>query len=101
MIKNHTISLNNIVVQGSGNIVSDMDGEKVMLSILNGKYYNLGEVGGRIWEQIEQPIAVNQLIDNLMSYYQVEKTDCENQVISFLEVLLNRNLIQVEEMDSL
>ncbi|MGG1399936.1 lasso peptide biosynthesis PqqD family chaperone [Bacillus salipaludis] len=101
MIKNHTISLNNIVVQGSGNIVSDMDGEKVMLSILNGKYYNLGEVGGRIWEQIEQPIAVNQLIDNLMSYYQVEKTDCENQVISFLEVLLNRNLIQVEEVDSL
>ncbi|WHY91020.1 lasso peptide biosynthesis PqqD family chaperone [Neobacillus cucumis] len=101
MIKNHTISLNNIVVQGSGNIVSDMDGEKVMLSILNGKYYNLGEVGGRIWEQIEQPIAVNQLIDNLMSYYLVEKTDCENQVISFLEVLLNSNLIQVEEMDSL
>lgn len=101
MIKNQTISLNNIVVQGSGNIVSDMDGEKVMLSISNGKYYNLGEVGGRIWEQIEQPIAVNQLIDNLMSFYQVEKTDCENQVISFLDVLLNRNLIQVEEMVSL
>ena len=23
-----------------------MDGEKVMLSIQNGKYYNLGEIGG-------------------------------------------------------
>ena len=27
-----------------------MDGEKVMLSINNGKYYNLGEIGGDIWE---------------------------------------------------
>ena len=33
-----------------GNIVSDMGGEKVMLSIENGKYYNLGEMGGEIWE---------------------------------------------------
>jgi len=31
-----------------GNIVSNMDGEKVMLSIKNGKYYNLGEIGGFI-----------------------------------------------------
>lgn len=46
MIKSQTVSLNDYFVQGTGNIVSDMGGEKVMLSVLNGKYYNLGEVGG-------------------------------------------------------
>ena len=40
MIKNQNISLENMIVQSKGNIVSDMDGEKVMLSINNGKYYN-------------------------------------------------------------
>ena len=47
MIKTKKISCNHLVVQSPGNIVSDMDGEKVMLSVHNGKYYNLGEIGGR------------------------------------------------------
>ena len=46
MIKTKQISLQNMVAQIPGNIVSDMGGEKVMMSINNGKYYNLGEIGG-------------------------------------------------------
>ena len=63
-----------------------MDGEKVMLSIQKGKYYNLGEIGGEIWELIEEPN--NQLISlvtMLVSKYDVEQTECEEQVVSFLE----------------
>ena len=30
-----------MIVQSKGNIVSDMGGEKVMLSVNNGKYYQL------------------------------------------------------------
>ena len=45
-----TISLNSTVMQSEGNIVSDMDGEKVMMSVSNNKYYNLGVMGGEIWE---------------------------------------------------
>ena len=44
-MSNHTTALPvEKFVQKEGNVVSDMDGEKVMLSIHNGKYYNLGEV---------------------------------------------------------
>lgn len=43
MIQESKIDVNHVIVQVEGNIVSDMDGEKVMLSIKNGKYYNLGE----------------------------------------------------------
>ena len=50
MIKNQNISLNQTLSQVKGNIVSDMGGEKVMLSVNNGKYYNLGEIGGDIWD---------------------------------------------------
>ena len=45
-----TISLNSTVMQSEGNIVSDMDGEKVMMSVSNNKYYNLGVMEGEIWE---------------------------------------------------
>src|SRR5688572_7459146 len=93
MLKTESISLNSTIVQSPGNIVSDMDGEKVMLSVQNGKYYNLGEIGGAIWEHIEKPILISDLIAALMSEYDVNQTDCEEQVVSFLNLLARENLI--------
>jgi hypothetical protein len=93
MIKTVPISLNQSVSQVKGNIVSDMAGEKVMLSIKNGKYYNLGEIGGAIWDLIEEPIIINQLVSSLMNNYQVNQSDCREHVISFLEGLLSEELI--------
>ena len=65
MIKEKLI-LEMTIVQQPGNLVSDMAGEKVMLNIQNGKYYNLGEVGGIIWEMIAQPQAISDLVLNIM-----------------------------------
>ena len=95
MIKNNVISLESTVVQVKGNIVSDMGGEKVMLSINKGKYFNLGEIGGEIWELIAEKTSVNQLVAMLMSNYDVEQSVCEEQVVSFLELLLEEELIEV------
>lgn len=97
MIKNQSISLQSLVVHKSGNILSDMDGEKVMLSIQNGKYYNLGEIGGEIWERISESISILELISRLMSEYNVEQSECDEQVITFLEMLLNEDLIEITD----
>jgi Coenzyme PQQ synthesis protein D (PqqD) len=95
MIKSQTISLESIVGQVEGNIVSDMGGEKVMLSISNGKYYNLGEIGGVIWDAIEQPLSFRELIDTLLNEYQVDRETCEQQVQTFLEMLLKEDIIMI------
>lgn len=96
MIKKQVISLNQYVAQVKGNVVSDMDGEKVMLSIKNGKYYNLGRMGGVIWEHIEKSISVTELVTTLISEYEVEQSQCEGQVLSFLEMLLEEGLVEVK-----
>ncbi|MCH6266016.1 lasso peptide biosynthesis PqqD family chaperone [Neobacillus citreus] len=93
MIK--TISLEHIVSQLEGNITSDMDGEKVMLSIPNGKYYNLGSVGGKIWDQIKEPKSIKALINCLIETYDVGEEECKKQVLSFLNMLLEENLIKI------
>jgi hypothetical protein len=95
MITNKGISLSDMVIQGQGNFVSDMGGEKVMLSINNGKYYNLGEIGGDIWDLIKEPIEVNKIVTILRSRYQVEQKDCEDQAISFINHLFIEGLIEV------
>ena len=95
MIKNRTLSIQQSVRQVKGNIISDMDGEKVMLSIESGKYYNFGEIGGKIWDIMEESITINQLVTTLIDIYDVEQTQCEQQVLSFLEQLLKENLIEL------
>lgn len=97
MITNENISISQIVSQNEGNIVSDMDGEKVMLSIHNGKYYNLGEIGGEIWELIEKPISIQEVITTLLSQYDVTQEQCEEQVLSFLSLLKTEGLIEIQE----
>ncbi|WP_209122930.1 lasso peptide biosynthesis PqqD family chaperone [Alkalihalobacillus sp. BA299] len=97
MIKNQNIAKTHIVSQGTGNIVSDMDGEKVMLSISNGKYYNLGDVGGDIWELIKDPLSIGQLVSTLTTQYDVDPSECEEQVLIFLGLLAEEGLIEVIE----
>ncbi|UOR13775.1 lasso peptide biosynthesis PqqD family chaperone [Halobacillus amylolyticus] len=97
MIKNQQLLLNQLVRQNEGNIVSDMGGEKVMLSLKNGKYYNLGEMGGVIWELINDPMTIRDLVIKLRSEYDVEQQQCEEQVQSFLTMLADEGLIHVEE----
>src|SRR3954451_9638370 len=95
MLKTEKNLLNSRIVQNEGNVVSDMDGEKVMLNIAKGKYYNLGELGGAIWGLMSTPIEVNEIITTLLSEYEVEKTDCEQQVLSFVHSLHEEGLIQI------
>lgn len=90
------IDLNTTVSQTPGHIVSDMNGEKVMLSVANGKYYNLGAIGGDIWGYIQKPITIDSLVNNLLTKYEVSKLDCQEQVESFLRVLKKEGLINIE-----
>ncbi|MCL7746089.1 lasso peptide biosynthesis PqqD family chaperone [Halalkalibacter alkaliphilus] len=96
MIKNQNIINTHVVSQIEGNIVSDMDGEKVMLSIHNGKYYNLGDIGGEIWDSIKEPITIEGLVTKLQAQYDVGKAECEEHVITFLSQLIDEGLVHVE-----
>ncbi|MCP3030070.1 lasso peptide biosynthesis PqqD family chaperone [Halobacillus sp. A1] len=95
MVKNIQVLSNPIVSQTEGNIVSSMGNEKVMLSVENGKYYNLGEVGGLIWDLIESPVTFEKVVRELRSQYEVSQSECEEQVNQFLQMLLEEGLIKV------
>lgn len=85
-----------LIVQGKGSIVSEMGKEKVMLSIENGKYYNLGELGGEIWDLLTDPMTVQQIVEQLLERYDVEQPVCEQQVQEFVSQLAKEKLIEVQ-----
>jgi hypothetical protein len=97
MLSEYKLSKETTIVQSPGNIISDMDGETVMMSIDNGKYYNLGTIGGCIWGNIKTPISIQQLISKLTKDFDVDQSKCQNEVIPFLELLLKEKLIMIEK----
>ncbi|MEH7226489.1 lasso peptide biosynthesis PqqD family chaperone [Bacillus sp. JJ1566] len=72
-----------------------MGGEKVMLSVLKGKYYNLGEIGGAIWDLLSEPTTVEKLVTSLLETFDVDRQECESHVNEFLEQLRKEELIQL------
>ncbi|MBO2943784.1 lasso peptide biosynthesis PqqD family chaperone [Paenibacillus sp. F411] len=95
-MKSHMMTAQDLIVQKEGFLVSDMDGEKVMMSIQNGKYYNLGNIGGRIWELAAAPISLSLIVDQLVAEYDIEREVCDMQVQAFVTQLVEEGLIQVK-----
>jgi hypothetical protein len=84
------------VIQRTQDILSSvMDEETVLLSIQNSQYYGLRQTGSRVWQLIEKPISLGQIIDILVMEYKVSRTECENDVLEFLDGLQEKNLIRI------
>ena len=94
-----TLNELDIVTSCKENIVSDMGGEKVMLSVKNGNYYNLGYIGGQIWDAMAEPIAIGSLIEKLLAEFEVERTQCAEQVFTFLDHLRKEGLVLVHSQN--
>ena len=74
-------------------MTASMNGEAVMMDIETGKYYNLGETGGRIWELLDAPMTILQLKETLMKEYDVTAEQCGEDLEKFLGVLLSKGLL--------
>ena len=79
-------------------VSSNLDGETVMMSVESGEYFGLDAVGSRIWELLETPITVANLIDLLVDEFEVSRVECEADTIEFLNHLLDKKLLIVGQV---
>lgn len=97
MKKDIKILKNTIVCQNKELNTADIDEEKVMMNLEKGRYYGLNSVGTRIWELMEEPIQVDQIIQTLLKEYDVEPAICEENVLSFITKLYQEGICTVSE----
>lgn len=82
-----------ILNRREGLMAADMNGSTVMMDVTTGKYYNLGEIGGRIWALLEMPMTLDALISKLTDEYDVSPEQCRADIMPFLNQLLARGLL--------
>jgi hypothetical protein len=91
------INENTIVSANTQQVTGDLpDGDVVILSLENGVYYGLNEVGAHIWKLIQQQLSVRQLSDTLLGEYDVDAEQCYQEVVRLLHELLAQGLLNVE-----
>jgi hypothetical protein len=84
------------VVQRSDDLaVGALGDELAMMSLHTGTYFILDKVATRIWERMSNPVAVVDLVDELLELYDVAPNRCEADVLAFLQKLLARGLVRV------
>ena len=95
-MKKKEITTETVISQIEEVVAGDIDGETVMMSVENGKYYGLDDIGSRIWELIKKPIKVSDLIDTLIERFDVDRKTCEKDVLKFLNELNEDKILVVK-----
>lgn len=83
-----------VVVAAKDHIGCNLGGEEVILNLSSGVYYGLNNVATRIWELVQKPITVGEIMGTILDEYAVERSECEETVFMFLSELTNHGLLE-------
>lgn len=81
--------------QVSADLSSDKSQGAVILGFRDGMYFELNEVGARIWHLVQEPRSIKSIIDTLTEEYDVLVEQCEADVLTLANQLLSRGLIEI------
>jgi len=80
--------------QVSANLSTDGNGQFVILGLRDGVYFELNEVGARIWELIQRPRTIHSVVAVLIEEFAVPFDRCETDVISLVTEMIGRGLVE-------
>lgn len=85
----------------SDSVLQSNLGEKsVMMDLDAGLYFGLNNVASRIWNLLEQPQTVSQLVEQLVAEYEIDPAECEQKVLAFANDLIAKKLVSTVAPDA-
>ena len=90
------LNLDSIVSYREDIDTTDIDEDKVMMDLEKGQYFALNSVGSRIWEEIQSPVKISEVVNILLSEYDVDRETCEKSVMEFIDCLLYTSWINMK-----
>jgi hypothetical protein len=96
MTEENKITPDSVVSQAEELVFADIDGEVVLMTVENGDYFGFDLILSKIWDIIEAPTAIPNLVDQLMQEYDVDHETCESDVLDVLNKLHAEQLIRLQ-----
>ena len=84
-----------IVAASKDQLASEIGGETVILGLSAGRYYGVDAVGARVWQLLQQPIAVADLRERVVAEYEVDPERCLADLLQLLRQMADAGLVEV------
>jgi hypothetical protein len=76
-------------------LTAEVDGEIVMMSIEQGRYFGLDDIGSDIWKRIEPPCSFAALIDGLTADYEADRAAIAADVHKLLGEMAEQDVVRL------
>jgi hypothetical protein len=76
---------------------SKIDDEVILMSIEADSYFGLDPIASRIWELLEEPKDMDELVALLTEEYEVDDATCRADVQVLLDDLVGRGLVEQQQ----
>ena len=89
-----SLDVNQKITRHSDMLSAEIGGEAVMMSIEKGAYFGLNPIATRIWDLIDQPKSIAELIAVISEEYEVSDEQCAADVQEFVADMITRGIAQ-------
>ena len=89
------VALEDTIATSKDALWCDLKGEAVILHMSSGVYFGLEGVGFDVWQLIQTPRTVAEVVADLRSRFDVSPHICEERTVSFVDDLAQHNLVVV------
>lgn len=74
----------------------ELNGEAVILSLRNGKYYGMNSIGAEIWKYLQSPTRIHKIHKNILADYDVDPDECLTEIKEFVSSMLDEGLVEIK-----
>ncbi len=93
--------MSGVSVARDGDWLSAMVGDElVMMNAVTGNYVTISRVGARIWELIEKPIGLGELLARLQQEFDVDEKTCRGDVEKFVNEMKTLGAVAIVAADA-
>jgi hypothetical protein len=76
-------------------LTAEVDGEVVMMSIEQGRYFGLDDIGSDIWKRLDTPCSFAELIDRLATDYDADRATIAADVRALLGRMAEQDVVRL------
>jgi hypothetical protein len=95
-VEPHPTIVDSTVISRSPSVLTaEVDGEVVMMSIEQGRYFGLDDIGSDIWRRIEPPCSFAVLVDRLAGDYDADRATIAADVQALLDRMVAQDVVRL------
>jgi hypothetical protein len=93
--KTRQIGATTLISRSPSVLTAEVDGEIVMMSIEQGRYFGLDDIGSDIWKRIEPPCSFAALVDALAADYEADRATIAADVQALLDRMADQDVVKL------